>query len=211
MRRPEVLLRFAARFLLYFLPLALLWFLVAPFYSDLIFSGVNLLFQLDQPPVARVSRTGDAIYAYHLKGTSSEPAVQFKLYGLFFNAVLLMSLVLAAPGLGWGSRLARLAIAASLLGVVHVLFVVFQVKAQFVNAGILAVSSESAYWHNWLAALFGTVGEAFFPLLIAGVLSWRAWARALDLHFIKVQTVESRNAPCPCGSGKKYKHCCGRA
>ena len=21
----------------------------------------------------------------------------------------------------------------------------------------------------------------------------------------------SRNAPCPCGSGKKYKHCCGRA
>jgi SEC-C motif-containing protein len=20
-----------------------------------------------------------------------------------------------------------------------------------------------------------------------------------------------RNAPCPCGSGKKYKHCCGRA
>jgi len=20
-----------------------------------------------------------------------------------------------------------------------------------------------------------------------------------------------RNAPCPCGSGKKYKHCCGRS
>ncbi|HCV63371.1 MAG TPA: hypothetical protein DGR20_08750, partial [Alphaproteobacteria bacterium] len=20
----------------------------------------------------------------------------------------------------------------------------------------------------------------------------------------------SRNAPCPCGSGKKFKHCCGR-
>ena len=20
----------------------------------------------------------------------------------------------------------------------------------------------------------------------------------------------SRNAPCPCGSGKKYKHCCGK-
>ncbi|MBQ4492496.1 MAG: SEC-C domain-containing protein, partial [Deltaproteobacteria bacterium] len=19
-----------------------------------------------------------------------------------------------------------------------------------------------------------------------------------------------RNAPCPCGSGKKYKHCCGK-
>jgi len=25
------------------------------------------------------------------------------------------------------------------------------------------------------------------------------------------QTPNSRNAPCPCGSGKRYKHCCGKA
>jgi len=24
------------------------------------------------------------------------------------------------------------------------------------------------------------------------------------------QTDIPRNAPCPCGSGKKYKHCCGK-
>ena len=26
---------------------------------------------------------------------------------------------------------------------------------------------------------------------------------------IKAEAVPDRNAPCPCGSGKKYKKCCG--
>ena len=26
----------------------------------------------------------------------------------------------------------------------------------------------------------------------------------------KAQKKVGRNAPCPCGSGKKFKHCCGR-
>jgi uncharacterized protein YecA (UPF0149 family) len=28
---------------------------------------------------------------------------------------------------------------------------------------------------------------------------------------IKADKVADRNAPCPCGSGKKYKKCCGAA
>ena len=27
---------------------------------------------------------------------------------------------------------------------------------------------------------------------------------------VRKETIISRNAPCPCGSGKKYKKCCGR-
>ncbi len=27
---------------------------------------------------------------------------------------------------------------------------------------------------------------------------------------VKVGKKVGRNDPCPCGSGKKYKHCCGR-
>ena len=33
------------------------------------------------------------------------------------------------------------------------------------------------------------------------------------LNPVKTVTVEAkpgRNAPCPCGSGKKFKHCCGK-
>ncbi|UYM18092.1 SEC-C metal-binding domain-containing protein [Endozoicomonas euniceicola] len=31
-----------------------------------------------------------------------------------------------------------------------------------------------------------------------------------DTPFIREGTKTGRNAPCPCGSGKKYKKCCGR-
>jgi uncharacterized protein YecA (UPF0149 family) len=31
-------------------------------------------------------------------------------------------------------------------------------------------------------------------------------AAQLPVHVEKI----GRNQPCPCGSGKKYKHCCGR-
>jgi preprotein translocase subunit SecA len=29
--------------------------------------------------------------------------------------------------------------------------------------------------------------------------------------YVREQRKVGRNEPCPCGSGKKYKHCCGRA
>ena len=29
--------------------------------------------------------------------------------------------------------------------------------------------------------------------------------------YVRGQRKVGRNEPCPCGSGKKYKHCCGRA
>ncbi len=31
-----------------------------------------------------------------------------------------------------------------------------------------------------------------------------------ERHIAKEQKI-GRNDPCPCGSGKKYKHCCGKA
>ena len=43
----------------------------------------------------------------------------------------------------------------------------------------------------------------------------RAMAEDADIPEVSPETVESwgkvgRNAPCPCGSGRKYKHCHGR-
>lgn len=35
-------------------------------------------------------------------------------------------------------------------------------------------------------------------------------AKAVSGQPVKVPQKIGRNAPCPCGSGKKYKHCCGR-
>ena len=33
-------------------------------------------------------------------------------------------------------------------------------------------------------------------------------ARAMGRARIRTPSTASRNAPCPCGSGRKYKHCC---
>jgi preprotein translocase subunit SecA len=37
-------------------------------------------------------------------------------------------------------------------------------------------------------------------------------AAAEEQHqpYVRDQRKVGRNEPCPCGSGKKYKHCCGR-
>ena len=42
---------------------------------------------------------------------------------------------------------------------------------------------------------------------------WFIWPVKINLHGEQPRTVQpspGRNSPCPCGSGKKYKHCCGR-
>ena len=36
------------------------------------------------------------------------------------------------------------------------------------------------------------------------------WIRNKEKQVVKFTTVPERNDPCPCGSGKKYKNCCGR-
>lgn len=208
---PKILLRFGARFLAYFLPLTGLWLFIAPLYSSVIFTVVNLIFQLDHPPLARVGQAGDGLYAYHLEASGPVAVFEFERSGLFFNLILLIALLLATPGLRPLVRLKRVALASALTAIVHVLFVVFQVKAQFVNLGLISTASWAAYGLNWLAVLFGPLGEGLFPLLIAGVLSWRAWAQVLGLQpRLQPSVSPKRNAPCPCGSGKKYKHCCGK-
>jgi uncharacterized protein len=38
------------------------------------------------------------------------------------------------------------------------------------------------------------------------------WMRQKDAALAAIRArAPGRNAPCPCGSGRKYKHCCGRA
>jgi hypothetical protein len=54
------------------------------------------------------------------------------------------------------------------------------------------------------------MGRGLFPLLIYwGMvgLTWRPPGTTGSER--AVVTTPGRNAPCSCGSGKKYKHCCG--
>jgi len=209
----SALLAFALRFGAAFALLAAGWLALAPHYDWLVFQGANAAFGLDDPRIVEIGKEAGTFYAFELNGDARRPVFQFDTFGVFFNLVLLSALLLAAPRLGWLARLGRLALGWLALGGVHLAFVVVQVKAEFVNAGLTFMEPGTAYTYNWLAALLGTVGEQFSPLLIAALLTGGAWARALGLDWGRTRPgnpPQSRNAPCPCGSGKKLKHCCGR-
>lgn len=60
--------------------------------------------------------------------------------------------------------------------------------------------------NNTLILLYGPSSEYFHDAL--------KWSLFSDLNVIestsKISTKIARNKPCPCGSGKKYKKCCGK-
>jgi uncharacterized protein YecA (UPF0149 family) len=64
---------------------------------------------------------------------------------------------------------------------------------------------------TWVYYFFQTMGRGLFPLLIYwGMvgLTWRP--REASPGGRPDVVAPGRNAPCPCESGKKYKHCCGK-
>lgn len=210
--RNNVLVRFLGLFILTFAALAALWLFLAPLYNELIFTGANVLFQLDDPVAAEIEATDELWSAFHRNGQARQRVFEFDKYGTFFNVVLLLGLLLATPRMPWTKRLKRSGLALALLGLVHIVFVVVQTKAQFINLGLLLVPSQSAYWYNWAAVLLGTLGEQLLPLLIAAGFTWKSWINAFGLEWSPAPS--ERNSPCPCGSGRKYKRCCqehGRA
>ncbi len=194
---------------------------LAGLYSTVVFSTAEKLLPLGPspagalalrpPPLASASNEDEG-FAVLLDG---RPLFRFDRYGTFFNVPLLGALGLAAPGLSAGARLARTALGLGMLALAHVAFVWVYVKAQLVNLGMLNVSAGAAYALNWLALLLGPVGDVLFPLAIAAGLVGRPWAEALGLRLPQAARMSrrgevGRNAPCPCGSGRKHKRCCGR-
>lgn len=206
----NLLMRFLGWFSIAFVALVALWFMLAPLYNNIVFFSANAVFQLDDPVKASLGQGQGKWFAYKVSGNQHIPAFEFDTYGTFFNIVLLLGLMLAAPGLAWTQRAIRSGIAVLSLFVIHTFFVVVQIKAQFINSGLMMPgSAEEAYAFNWLAVLMGTLGEQLLPLLIVGLLTWKTWLSAFKQSAKQAQKIQ--DAVCDCGSGKKFKHCCGKA
>jgi len=205
----NVLMRFLGWFSLGFVALVALWFMLAPYYNQVVFFSANAVFHLDDPLIAEVGQEKGAWLAYQVNGSQHYPIFEFDKYGTFFNIVLLLGLMLASPGLSWLQKSWRSGVAVVGLASLHTLFVVIQIKAQFINAGLMIPgSAEEAYAFNWMAVLMGTLGEQLLPLLIVGLLTWKAWLSTFQQAAKQAQ--KTQEATCTCGSGKKFKHCCGK-
>lgn len=129
-----------------------------------------------------------------------------------FGPPLLAALILATPGWGWRRRGRALAVGLGLLSVTQVAYLVVTIKATLQSPvmsaeGLIQPARYSPLWQPilyWLYYFFDIMGRGFFALLIyVGVVA-RLWGTA------PAPAAAARNSPCPCGSGLKYKRCCGR-
>ncbi|MDR1785402.1 MAG: SEC-C domain-containing protein, partial [Spirochaetaceae bacterium] len=68
------------------------------------------------------------------------------------------------------------------------------------------VEFEAAYLRKGLRDIHHETGE--FEKINGGWLYVKGSVKALTV--VREGKKPGRNEPCPCGSGKKYKHCCGR-
>jgi hypothetical protein len=75
--------------------------------------------------------------------------------------------------------------------------------------GVLTLLGGRQYYSNyWGGPVFApfalAIGGLFFLAAFRKREAWHKRTPLIRIHREKV----SRNAPCPCGSGLKYKHCC---
>jgi hypothetical protein len=128
---------------------------------------------------------------------------------------VLTALILATPGWTWRRRGRALVVGLSLITLTQITFFVVTIVAtqqspvmspegMLQPAGYSPIKQPIFYG---LYYFFDAMGRGFFALMIfLGLIAfgWPA-SRAVPAAARRV----ARNDPCPCGSGRKYKRCCG--
>lgn len=150
---------------------------------------------------------------------NQQQAAAFKMDTITYGLPMLIALVLVTGADSWRSRFRALAV--SLLAMFLLTLAVVMLKAKVtsleLDGRIAAATMQS-----------GSSSAGFLSLVVHGyafsqpVVAVLIWFAVLLLGIFKDKPKSStpqvpaqsasiaRNAPCPCGSGRKYKRCCGR-
>jgi len=137
-----------------------------------------------------------------------------------YDLILFASLMLATPGWRLRQRLRLLGIGLALLALAE--FAFFMSTVEYSQHRSLPMSTGTVVYppgysrvkevvSTWVYYFFQTMGRGLFPLLVyVGVIgiAWTSAPRQATQR--PVASTPRRNDPCPCGSGKKYKRCCGK-
>jgi hypothetical protein len=201
---------------------ALLWALVAPVYAHgLALIGRGLRPLLESSPDARYVVDGARVLVQRptwlpKQGRTMPLNWPVWLPAANYGLPLLAALILAAPGWTWRRRGRALGVGLTLLTLTQIVFFLITVVGTQQSPvmspeGMLQPTGYSPIKQPIFYALyyyFDAMGRNFFALVIfLGLVAFggerREAARAAAPRRI------SRNAPCPCGSGLKYKRCCG--
>ena len=133
-----------------------------------------------------------------------------------YGLPLLTALILAAPGWSWRRRGRALGIGLALLTLTQIAFFVVTIVATQQSPvmspeGMIQPAGHSPLKQPIFYALyyfFDAMGRGFFALLIFLGLVAFAWDPTAPAPVASTPRRVARNAPCPCGSGLKYKRCC---
>lgn len=204
--------RFASRLVLAFIATAVAWFAVAPVYAGVLAGVAGALAPVLDPGAEYVS---DGAKVSALRPLPVEPGqaggerrrVRQGLWstGVTWNTPLFVAAILALPGVPWSTRGRAILIGSGVLAIGHLAGVL--VNAALTRNRLPGVDpGVGAELLQGLAGFLDFVVAPVLPVALFLALAGRAPGSARS-----GRARPARNAPCPCGSGIKYKRCCGRS
>jgi len=125
---------------------------------------------------------------------------------LYSHPIIIFSLLMAWPGLSIKRRLLSMCFACVLLFVVIVVDHPFHLISQ-AERGLIVNTFLGQIREFWVFMLTNGGRQFLSVLLVLLSISYEYFK--LPGPQVKQKQV-SRNSPCLCGSGKKFKHCCGQ-
>ena len=177
-----------------------------PHIGKVLTSGVQLYYALDDRKLKFVIEASDIVFRSYAR-----PAFEARLspQQIYSNTAFLLTLILITPGMRFTRRSAYLAMGATILYLTHVGFLITKVEMSLI-ASNHPLGGAAFFW-EWADNFFEIMGNAFFPVFIWLLLTLRYMMGEVDRPAVALSgRSPGRNEPCPCGSGEKYKHCCGR-
>ena len=225
---------FLLRFSLAFVVLAVAWVgipgstvAIGPAYAQFLAAlGRPLIPLIDTTPGNTYWVEGATVWTMRsLSDPVTRQALRFKVelwkgYASY-DLILFAALILATPGWPLVQRLRLLGIGLALLTVAEIAFFIStieysQLRTVPTSTGALLYPPEYSrpkeVAATWIYYFFQTMGRGMFPLLVYVGVIGVAWTSTPKTPPARVPAGSPRrNDPCPCGSGKKYKRCCGKA
>lgn len=200
------LLTFTLLFVFFFGLVWLIFQQIQPLYQSLLSAGAESYFALEGKRFQFELYGPDILFRSYV-APRFEATIESS--ALYANIVLLAALLLATPGMRWKRRGLFVGLGLGLLYLSHLAFLISKVEIALIETQH-PLAGHKAFW-GFSDDFFEIMGKEFFPILIWLLLGIRYMLGARDKPLAPSRgRAAGRNAPCPCGSGRKYKVCCGR-
>jgi SEC-C motif-containing protein len=198
---------------------SLAWFALAPVYA----AGLAVLAQaaaplIERTPDARYAVEGSRVVIHRPLVVPGETAPRDLAHTVWlaagaFGIPVFAAFVIVTPGWSWSTRMRALGLGLAFLTVTQIGTVLVTIGF-WQEMPVRGPAGQALYLPGHSAARLRVLSAAYYFLEIMGrgffVLGgYVALLSIPERAWRSPRTPAGRNAPCPCGSGEKFKRCCG--